>query len=166
MLFTSIHTYYFQARKEELKNRLIGKHVKIHNIDFEVFEKDNSLSIIPHAEQEESIKTLPITSIVLNEEGDRTKAVVTSRMRKLDTGGPLLLLIFCGFMVLAAIVLLKMAGEPIVAYSLLGITVLMLTLFGIRMQTGYFDYVHKVRDYIKTKAGPLSNGSGVPLAGM
>lgn len=164
MLFTRIHTYYFPMRKEELKSRLVGKHVQIHNLDFEVFEKDRKLSIVPHAEQVETIKTLPITSIVFNEEGNKTKVVVTSKMRQLDSGGPVLIMLFCAFMVLASFFLYTVNREPSVAYTLMGISVTILTLFCIRLQTGYFDYVRKVRAYIKSKADPGFSGNVMPLA--
>ena len=98
MFFTRTHRYNFPISKEDLKNRLIGKHVKIHNLDFEVMEKDNSISIIPHAEQVETIKTLPITKVVLKEVGGKTSVTITSKIRKLDAGGPFLVVIFCGFM--------------------------------------------------------------------
>ena len=41
-------TLKFQAAipKEELKHKLVGNHVKIHNMDFEVYEKDQSLRIV------------------------------------------------------------------------------------------------------------------------
>ena len=164
MLFTRIHTYYFPIRKEELKSRLVGKHVKIHNLDFEVFEKDLKLSIVPHAEQEESIKTLPITSVVFNEEGNKTKVTVTSRMRQLDSGGPLLIILFCTFMVLASLFVYNFNREPFVTFTLLGLSAAILAAFGIRLQMGYFDYVRKVRAYIKSKADPVLNAGNMKLA--
>src|SRR5580693_621296 len=105
MFFTRTQRYNFSIPKEDLKNRLIGKHVKIHDLDFEVMEKDQSLSIIPHAEQVTAIKTLPITHVDLKEEGGKTRVVITSKMRKLDIGGPMLVVIFCGFMFGASVAL-------------------------------------------------------------
>ena len=151
MLFTRIHTYYFPLRKEELMRRLAGRHVTIHDLDFEVLDKDRKLSIVPHAELVETIKTLPITSVVFNEEGNKTKVVVTSKMRLLDEGGPLLILTFCAFIFIASFFLLKVR-ENNLAFTLMGISVFILGLFCIRLQMGYFDYVRKVRAYIKGKA--------------
>ena len=162
-LFTRRSTFHFALSKEELKRRLVGDHVRIHNLDFEVLDKGNKLSIIPHAEQVEVIKTLPITSVVFKEEGSNTKVVVTSKMRQLDSGGPFLVLLFCTFMLVAAVVLLKMNSEPAIAYTLLSISFSMLTLFMIRMQTGYFDYVRKVRHYVKSKAQPEVSEHSLPL---
>ncbi len=162
-LFTRSHTYHFSVSEKELKRRLIGDHVRIHNLDFEVLDRDRKLSIIPHAEQVETIKTLPITSVVFSEEGNKTKVVITSRMRQLDSGGPFLLILFCAFMIITGIILLKMNREQIVAMTLLGISASLITLFTIRMQTGYFDYVHKIRDFVKAHAETQYVGNKSPL---
>ena len=152
MIFTSTRNYRFQVPKEELKNRLIGNHVKIHNLDFEVFEQEGALRIVPHAEQVETIKTLPITNVDMTQEGDKTRVTITSKMREFDAGGPMLIVVFCAFMFAASMVLLYVGGEPLVTYTLLGISLGIFTIFWIRLQMGYFDYVRKVRSYIKSKA--------------
>jgi hypothetical protein len=157
MFFTKTHKYHFSIPKEDLKNRLLGNHVKIHNLDFEVFEKEDSLHIIPPAEQVEAIKTLPITNVNMKEEGNsKTRVVITSKMREFDAGGPMLIVIFCTFMFAASMVLLYVGGDPLVTYFLLGISVFIFTIFYIRLQLGYFDYVRKVRDYVKSKAEPVA----------
>jgi hypothetical protein len=164
-MFTRTHRYQFSVSKEDLKSRLIGKHVKIHNLDFEIMEKDQSLSIIPHAEQVESIKTLPITHVDFKEEGGKTNVVITSKMRKLDIGGPLLIVIFCGFMFGASIVLFFAAPEEHqIIYTMLGIGLFTFITFTIRMQMGYFDYVRKVRAFVKSKAMPALSGNTPVLA--
>ncbi len=159
MFFTRTHRYNFPISKEDLKNRLIGKHVKIHNLDFEVMEKDNSISIIPHAEQVETIKTLPITKVVLKEVGGKTSVTITSKIRKLDAGGPFLVVIFCGFMLGASIALFFVGGDQQITYTLFGIGMLIFITFTIRMQMGYFDYVRKIRAYVKSKAEPILSGA-------
>jgi hypothetical protein len=63
MLFTRTLRYHSSLPKEDFMSRLTGKHVKIHNMDFEVLEKENCFTIIPHAEQVEAIKSLPITNV-------------------------------------------------------------------------------------------------------
>jgi hypothetical protein len=151
MLFSSTHRYRSSVSKDIFINRLIGKHVKIHDLDFEVFQKNNSLSIIPHAENVDEIKTLPITHVELENKGDKTDVVVTSKMRKVDVGGPQLIVIFCLFLLLAAIVLFYVGGQPQITYTLLGISLLIFTVFVIRLQMGYFDYVRKIRAYIKSR---------------
>jgi hypothetical protein len=132
-------------------------------LDFEVLEKGPSLSIIPHAEQEVAIKTLPITHIDLREEGGKTKVVITFKMRRFDSGGPMLVLIFCSFMLIASAVLFMVKdAERSLPYTLAGISLSILIIFSIRMQTGYFDYIRKIRAYVKSKG----EGEGSPAASM
>jgi hypothetical protein len=167
MFFTRTRKYSFSIPKDDLKKRLIGKHVRIHNLDFEVFEDGPSLSIIPHTEQDNSIKTLPVTSVDLKEEGNGTKVVITSRMRKLDSGGPMLLMLFCAFMLIASFILLYVGGEKMITYTMLGIACFIMLLFSVRMQMGYFDYVRKVRTYVRDRAtGSISETSAPRGASM
>ena len=71
-------------------------------------------------------------------------------MRKLDSGGPMLVIIFCAFMLIAATVLFMVQdAEPPLPYTLAGISTFTLIVFSIRMQTGYFDYVRKIRAICK-----------------
>lgn len=164
MFFTRTHKFNLSIPKEEFKNRLIGKHVKIHDLDFEVVEDDYSLTIIPHTEQVNAIKTLPITYVNIKEDGGQTKVEITSEMRKVDAGGPQLIMAFCGFLAIAAIVMISTAAEPVMAWIFAGLSVLIFSLFWLRMQTGYFDYVSKVRAYVKSKAQAVSASSGVNAA--
>jgi len=154
MFFTRTHTYRFSVTKDDLKNRLIGRHVKIHNLDFEVLDRDQKLTIIPHAEQITDIKTLPITSVQIDEDGGKSKVTVQSKMRQLDLGGPYLLTIFCLFMFIAGIVLTQVGGDAIITYTLFGLSVGIFTIFWIRLEMGYFVYVRKIHAYIKSKANP------------
>jgi len=63
MFFTRTHSFNSPVSKKELQKRLLGEHVRIHNLDFEIVDRENALVIIPYSEQEESIKTLPITDV-------------------------------------------------------------------------------------------------------
>ncbi len=151
MLFTRTQKYQSSTAREDLKNRLVGHHVKIHNMDFEVIEKEQSLRIIPHAEQEEGIKTLPITKVEMKQDGNKMNVVVTSKMRKLDLGGPLLIVIFSSFLIAASVILMLVGGEIKISYALLGIGVAILITFFVRMQMGYYDYIRKIRNYVKSQ---------------
>jgi hypothetical protein len=151
MIFTRTYRYNTARPIDDIKDRLVGKHVKVHNMDFEVSEKDRMLRIIPHAEQETNIKTLPITHIELKGKGDKTQVVISSKMRKIDSGGPMLIVIFCTFMLIAALTFLLIGEQEYLSftYTLGGISMLIFLVFWMRMETGYFDYVRKIRDYIK-----------------
>jgi len=140
---------------DDIKGRLLGKHVKVHNLDFEVFEKDREIKVIPHAEQIQALKTLPITHIKLNGKGAKTQVVISSKMRKIDQGGPMLIVIFCSFMLLAGVVGFlfdEQKEHGVHVYTLLGIGLLIFIVFWLRMEAGYFDYVRKIRDYIKKES--------------
>src|SRR3954468_20871225 len=100
MLFTRTQRYHSNLPQDVFINRLIGRHVKIHDLDFEIIEKGNSLRIIPHAENIDSIKTLPITSVALEHSGKETDIVITSHMRALDSGGPQVIMAFCLFLMI------------------------------------------------------------------
>lgn len=149
MLFTSTDAYNASIPKNDFIRRLTGRKVSIHNLDFEVIEKDNKLKIIPHADNVTEIKTLPITHIDVKEDGSKTKVVVTSKIRRIDAGGPLLVMIFCSFMFLVSLVLFYVDRERMINYTLLGIASTVLVMFVVRMQMGYFDYVRKIRAYIR-----------------
>ncbi len=149
MFFTRTHRYTTSLAKEDLRNRLLGKHLVIHNLDFEVLDDEGVLSIIPHAEEIEEIKTLPITYIDFSQDGAVTKVAITSKMRKFDSGGPMILLMFCFFMLAFSIVLYFTSQEHILSYLLMAIGSAILIIFGVRMEMGYFDYVRKIQSYLK-----------------
>lgn len=151
MLFTRTQRYRSQLPKEDFRSRLAGDHVRIHNLDFEVFQKGQKLRIVPHAEQEEDIKTLPITDVTLRHEGDATEVVVTSRIRKMDLGGPQLILLFCAFLTGASATLFVLGRERMEIYVLMGICAVVLGTFWLRMQRGYFDYVRKINEYVRQR---------------
>ncbi len=153
MIFTTTHRYSSLVPNEDLVNRLTGNKVHIHNLDFEVIRDEQSLSIIPFSEEENTLKTLPITQVDVQKDGNKTKVVITSKMRKIDSGGPMLVMLFCTFLLLASLVLLYIGGEPQITYTLLGMGMSIFVIFCIRMQMGYFDYVRKIRNYVKSNLG-------------
>jgi hypothetical protein len=151
MIFSRTYRYQSTRQADDIKDRLLGKHVKVHNMDFEVSEKDRVLRIIPHAEDETNLKTLPITHIEIKGKGDKTQVVVNTKMRKIDSGGPMLVVIFCSFMLIAAIMFFIFGKNEYLSfvYTLGGIGLGIFLLFWMRMERGYFDYVRKIRDYVK-----------------
>ena len=154
MLFSRTYRYQSAMPIEDIKSRLLGKHMRVHDMDFEVFEKDLMLRIIPHAVQETTIKTLPITHVELKGAGSKTQVVISSKMRKIDSGGPLLIVIFCTFMLIAALLFFLFGKQEYLSftYTLLGISIAIFIVFWMRMETGYFDYIRKIRDHIKTQS--------------
>lgn len=47
--------------------------------------------------------------------------------------------------------MLLYVGEPSIAYTLMGASVGIFTIFWVRMEMGYFDYVRKIRAHVKSK---------------
>jgi len=136
---------------DDIRKKLIGKHIQTHHLDFEISEKNGMLRIIPHAETEAGVKTLPITHVDINGKGSNTGLKISSKMRRIDAGGPYLITIFCLFLLIAAIMFFVFgtAEHKLYAYILGGAGALVFILFWFKMEAGYFDYVRKIRDYIK-----------------
>jgi predicted cation transporter len=139
---------------DQIKDRLVGKHVTVHNLDFEVSEKDHSIKIFPHAEQIKEIKSLPITRVDLKNDGEKTKVVINSKMREIDSGGPTIVIFFCTCMLVGALCFYIFGKQEfsIFTYSLLAVGIVVFAIFLVRMQTGYYDYVRKIRRYVKDQA--------------
>lgn len=152
MIFNRTYRYSSPLTAEAIKSRLVGSHLQVHHMDFEVLEKENMLRIIPHAEEANGVKTLPITHVEFNGAGNNTKVVISSKPRRIDIGGPYLIVIFCLFAVAGGTILyLVNENESIwqpLAMMITGLFVFIV--FWLRMETGYFDYVRKIRNHIKS----------------
>lgn len=151
MIFSRTYRYVSSVPEDDIRNRLVGKHMQVHNLDFEVSEKDRMLKVIPHAEQDTNIRTLPITHIQFKGKEGKTQVVVSSKMRKIDSGGPMLIMAFVSILIIAALMLFILGDEKYMSYTytLGGIGILIFLIFWMRMERGYFDYVRKIRDYVK-----------------
>ncbi|MCB0698511.1 MAG: hypothetical protein H6551_07040 [Chitinophagales bacterium] len=151
MIFSRTYRYVSAVSEDDMRSRLVGKHMKVHNLDFEVSEKDKMLKIIPHAEQDTNIRTLPITHVEFKGKEGKTQVVISTKMRKIDSGGPMLIMVFVSFMIIASLGLFVLGDAKYMTYTYVlgGIGVGIFAIFWMRMETGYFDYVRKIRDYIK-----------------
>ena len=155
-MFTRTHEYKFQIPKEHLKYRLVGHHVKIHDKDFELLEADQDLSMVLLAEDDRSSNSIPVTQLELKEYGNKTHVVITSKMREIDSGAPLVIMLFCTFFFIASLLLFLVGKEPVVTITLCCISLLVIVTFFIRLQMGYFDYVRKIRMYIKATGDEIT----------
>lgn len=152
MLFTRTYRYRVQKPIEDVRKQLLGQRVRIHHLDFEVCEKDRMIKIIPHAEHVEGLRTLPITHVEFEGKGNQhTKVKITAKMRRIDKGGPLLIVIFCLFLLIAALIMGVVGKEGFLPYVLVmgGLALIVFVVFWIRMESGYFDYVRKIRDFVR-----------------
>ena len=137
---------------DEVRDRLSRKQFKVHDMDFEIAEKERMLKIIPHAEHIQSIKTLPITHVDVQGNGPTgSRIVLTSKPRRIDVGGPYLIVIFCLFCIVGASIFYFINPDEsfMPPLTMAGVGILIFIVFWIRMESGYFDYVRKIREYIK-----------------
>jgi hypothetical protein len=152
-MFSRTFSFTTAQQAEALKNQLLGEHVMIHNVDFEIMEEeDNTISIIAHTEQIEEVKTLPDTVVAIQEANGQTKVKISCNIREFDKGAPMLAMIFNVLVYIAAAVLFFIFKFILASCIVLAVGIIFTIAFVVRMQTGYYDYVHKVVNYVKQKA--------------
>ena len=149
-MFTRTYSYKSLLSKEDLKSRLRGDHVNIHDLDFEVMDKNEYLRIVPHAEQLDEIKTLPITKVEFIESGNETNVKIISKMRQMDIGGPMLMIILCSLLLVASAGLFVF-HEYFFGWLVMAISIISFIAFRVKLEKSYFDYVRKVREHIQAK---------------
>ncbi len=153
MIFRRSHTINVNISKDEIRKKLIGKHFDVHGLDFEVMEKDGTMKVIPHTElAEEKVYTLPITHLRVVEKNGKNQIKMKFKPRRIDIGGPTIALFFIVFIMIAGITM-YMSGEDdykMASFGMVGFGLLMLVFFGLRMNAGYFDYIRKIRSWVKS----------------
>lgn len=152
MFFNRSYRLVSSQSADDIRQKLLGRHTSVHGLDFEVVDTDHGVRIVPHAEELESVKTLPVTRVNLRTRKDqKTDVLLYSHMRRVDQGGPLLVLIFAVFMIIAGTVGYLRGQEEYGLYTLplIGIGLLVFIIMWVRLETGYFDYIRKVRDFVK-----------------
>ena len=150
MIFSRSYTLQSKKNQDELRQYLVGQHLKVHDLDFEISIRNEDVKIIPHAEAEDHIYTLPITRLRFTSSGTGTMIKMRSKPRRIDIGGPYLIMIFVLFMIVAGI-LLYLLGEgkyTNTAYMLCGIAILIFAVLWFRLEMGYFDYIRKIRKWV------------------
>jgi len=154
MIFRRSYTLKSNLTEKEIRQKLTGQHFKVHDLDFEVMDKGGVLKVIPHTElAEEKVYTLPITHLIPKAVGDKTKIKIKSKPRRIDIGGPTIALFFIIFIMVAG-VLMYMSGEPDytkASFGMIGIGIVLLLIFAYRMSKGYFDYISKIKAWVKSK---------------
>lgn len=156
MIFRRSSTVTSSLSENEIRKKLIGQHFKVHGLDFEVMDKNGTMKVIPHTElAEEKVYTLPITHIIPKESSGKTKIKIKikSKPRRIDIGGPTIALFFIFFITVAGVAMLY-SGETDytkAAYGMIGIGALMFLFFAFRMGNGYFDYIRKIKAWVKSQ---------------
>lgn len=150
MIFNRSYSFKSSGDASTIRRNLLGKKINIHDLDFEVIEKESMLKVIPHAEHEEKFRVLPITHLVLNDNGQNTQIRFTSKPRRIDIGGPYAIIIFSLFCVLAGVFLYFFIDKSrTYSMAMTGIGLAILLILWIRMEMGYFDYVRKIKNFVK-----------------
>lgn len=151
MIFNRSYSFKSSKSSAELKEKLKGEHLKVHEIDFEIFEKEGMLKVIPHAEKlDDKVLTLPITRLVFKDTGSGCEIKMKSKARRIDVGGPSLALFFLFFIFLVGLLLyIFQRGE----YFKTAIIAMSLSAFGFiifwyRLEIGYLDYIRKIKKWI------------------
>lgn len=152
MIFRRYATYKSAKNANELKANFLGQHFKIHDLDFEIMGDDDIIRVIPHAETEDHVYTLPITRLRFIPTDNGTIIKMLAKPRRIDIGGPYLLMIFVCFMIIASVLLITL-GEGAyntTAYILFGSAIAIFALLWFRLEQGYFDYIRKVKSWVKS----------------
>jgi hypothetical protein len=153
MIFNRSYRVNSSKPLDAVLDNLKGQHIKVHNFDFEVYDKDGTLRIIPHAENEDGITTLPITRLNLKPKKSGTEINIDTHPRRIDIGGPYILVIFCLVIFFLGLIVGIYGGKDYEQTSMV-LTILPLVIFSIfwiKMELGYFDYVRKIKTWVKTK---------------
>jgi hypothetical protein len=150
MLFTRQSQINCTANIEKINRFLEGKHITIHQIDFEVYNDGDHFKVIPHTENSDQIFTLPITKVFIHSKDNGSIVKLKFTPRQIDIGGPYLLLLFIGFAMLAGVMLLWYQTNLQTAFILIGMALATMAIMWYRMERGYFDYIRKIKKWIKT----------------
>lgn len=152
MIFSRSSNLHSSHSQEQIRSKLLGQTLDIHSLQFEILEKGDTLKIIPRTENEEKFRILPITHINLKNQGGKTVIAMKSKPRRIDIGGPNLLLVFCGFLFLCGGYLYVFQKEEMLmpAMIMVGLAVLIVLMLWISLERGYFDYFRKQKAYVKS----------------
>jgi hypothetical protein len=154
MIFNRSYTFKTTKKAKEVQNSIVGKHVEVHKIDFEVFQNDEVIRIIPHAEEHDEILTLPISRVNIQEDEKGSTVRIDTHPRKIDVGGPYLLLLICVGAFIGGFLLRNFNDgmyTDVGTYFMLGALATFI-IFWIKMELGYFDYVRKLSSWVKKQA--------------
>lgn len=152
MLFTRQFQFNCSKNAETLYKHFLGKHLTIHQLDFEVYDEGDHLKVIPHTENSDQIYTLPITKVMISPDNKGASIKLKFSPRHIDIGGPYLLIIFIVFAILSGLLLLWYNTNVQTAYLIIGLAIGVLSIMWYRMERGYFDYIRKIKKWIKSAA--------------
>lgn len=135
----------------QVKSALVGKHFQIKELDFEFKESEGIIKVIPHTENDERSRIVPITHVHLSNGGNGTEIRLSSKPRRIDLGGL--------YLAVGSIVLLLLIGVYLrmtypeqsvwVSIGIVAAAVLAFILFRIRLQSSYYGYIGGLKNFIR-----------------
>jgi hypothetical protein len=153
MIFNRTYNLHSTKKNSDIKSSLLGKKFPVHKIEFEIVDVNGITRVVPHAEEIEGerILTLPVTRISITDANNGSKVKLSSHPRRTDIGGPMLLMIACILFFIVGLALYYKGTEDVhgAAKIMLLISSITAILMWIKMELGYFDYVRKIKNYIK-----------------
>ncbi len=154
MIFNRNYNFSSSKKISTIKQNLLGKHLQLHSLDFEILEKEGNLKIIPHAENTERMLTLPIANIFFKEKNSKTYVNIETHPRRIDVGGPYILMAMCFAIFMAGFLMSLYGGvdQSSTSKIMMAIGLAVFAIFWVRMELGYFDYVRKIKNWIKQQA--------------
>lgn len=153
MIFNKTFNFESTLDIKDLKEKLVQSLINVNNQSFFISPKDNMLRIIPDASKRTELTTLPVTHVKFKKRNgsDNTKVTLFSKPRRIDAGGPYLLVVFCVFLFIGAAVIYFVEpnrGNFIPALSLVGLGLIILMIFWYRMRMGYYKYVRGIKEEV------------------
>ncbi len=157
MIFDKKYKIPLEVTPETFKERVLGEHFKVHHLDFEVYdhvEPDGIIKIFPHAESVSRTTTLPITHLTIVKDNSETGNHIEAffHIRRIDKGLPLFfLLLFLGTLI-AGIIGLNYEALAKTSKIFIGLGAVGLLLTYLKLNSGYYDYIRKIRAWVETHA--------------
>jgi hypothetical protein len=151
MLFRKTNTIKSKHSPEVLRKLLIGNHTTIHGLDFIIKDDNDLIRVVSSLDDSEHIYTLPISRVTFNNTTNGTTIKLSSHPRRIDVGGPYLIIIFVIFAIIAGILLLVF-GEgnyDNTAKIMISVAAIIYAILYIRLQIGYYDYIRKIKKWIQ-----------------
>lgn len=153
MIFRKYFSLRSNKNPEDLAKSITGQHLQVHGLDFEIYQKEDCLKIIPHAEEDQSLQIIPITRLrLIKTSSGGTSLKVICKPRKIDAGGPSLLAVFLALAFFGGlfIYIRNLENYLTASYILMASSLFFSLLFFYKLERGYYDYIRKIKDWLKT----------------
>ncbi len=157
MIFDRNYNIPLEVTPKTFKERILGEHFKVHHLDFEVYdhvEEDGVIKIFPHSESVSRTTTLPITHLTIkpNKDGNGNHIHAFFHIRKIDKGLPLFFILLFAGTLIAGIIGINYENLVKTSTVFIGIGSVGLLLTFLKLNSGYYDYIRKIKAWVETHA--------------